>query len=131
MGSLQSKSINSITVEGLHLRRVGSNLTITLAVATVILFFPTFSFSLWTFLLYYLIKTPLTKTCTVKNMKTGEKFKMLKSEYREYSNELKKQMKSKENKVHSLDELKTRERIELMDKKAEMLSEITKNTTKK
>ncbi|MEE8670420.1 MAG: HIRAN domain-containing protein [Heyndrickxia coagulans] len=82
----------------LVLRRLNSRLDIGLTVAAILLFLPTFTLSLWLLLVYLAIKEAVTKTCLVKNVATGEKFKVMKSEFKQY----KKMVKNKEKEVRNI-----------------------------
>ncbi|WP_018664632.1 HIRAN domain-containing protein [Heyndrickxia acidiproducens] len=82
----------------LVLRRLNSGLDIGLTVAAILLFLPTFTLSLWLLLIYLAIKESVIKTCLVKNVATGEKFKVMKSEFKQY----KRMVKNKEKEVRNI-----------------------------
>lgn len=66
-----------------------------LAVLAIVFVIPTFSISLLLFCIYYVVKSLVTKTYLVKNVATGEKFKVNKQDFRQY----KKEFKAKEKEV--------------------------------
>lgn len=82
----------------LVLRRLNSGVDIGLTIAAFLLILPTFTLSLWLLLIYLTIKEACTKTCLVKNVATGEKFSVMKSEFKQY----KRMVKSKEKEVRSI-----------------------------
>ncbi|MDC2863878.1 hypothetical protein [Bacillus sp. BP-3] len=61
----------------------------------------TLGLSLILFAIIYVIKEALTKTCLVKNVATGEKFRVDKNEFKQY----KKSFKSKEKEVRKISDL--------------------------
>lgn len=68
------------------------------SIAAIILAIPTFSISCILFLIYFM---SLTKTYLVKNVATGEKFKVDKQDFKQY----KKECKVKEKEVRKISDL--------------------------
>ncbi|MDZ5606346.1 hypothetical protein U2I54_04305 [Bacillus pseudomycoides] len=85
----------------LVLKPIYSTLDTWLIVIAVILFIPTFTFSLVAFLVYYYTKFFFIKTRLVKNVATGEKFYVDKQEFKQY----KKDFKKKEKQVRKISDL--------------------------
>ncbi|PFZ03911.1 hypothetical protein COL60_24885 [Bacillus pseudomycoides] len=85
----------------LVLKPIYSTLDTWLMVIAVILFIPTFTFSLVAFLIYYYTKAIFTKTQLVKNVATGEEFYVDKQDFKEY----KKVFKAKEKQVRKISDL--------------------------
>lgn len=85
----------------LILKPIYSSVDVALIVFAVILFIPTFTFSLVTFLVYYYTKFFFMKTRLVKNVATGEKFYVDKEEFKQY----KKDFKKKEKQVRKISDL--------------------------
>ncbi|MBJ7946740.1 hypothetical protein [Bacillus cereus group sp. N24] len=83
------------------LKPIYSSLDTALIVLAVILFIPTFTFSLVAFLVYYYTKFFLMNTRLVKNIATGEKFYVDKQEFKRY----KKDFKKKEKQVRRISDL--------------------------
>ncbi|EOP36302.1 hypothetical protein IKI_04399 [Bacillus toyonensis] len=77
----------------LILKPIYSSVDVALIVFAVILFIPTFTFSLVAFLVYYYTKFFFMKTRLVKNVATGEKFYVDKQEFKQYKNDFKKKEK--------------------------------------
>ncbi|WP_439741198.1 hypothetical protein [Bacillus pseudomycoides] len=106
VGSLQRmqqlEQAQAAAGERLVLKRANTTLDTWLAVIAVILFIPTFTFSLVALLIYYFTKEFFAKTCLVKNIATGEKFYVDKQEFKQY----KKDFKSKEKQVRKISDLK-------------------------
>ncbi|MGG1691864.1 hypothetical protein G4D61_11020 [Bacillus ginsengihumi] len=84
----------------------------------VTLAIPTLSLSCWALIVYFAIKEMVRKTYLVRNVATGGKFRVYKDDFKQY----KKQFKHKEKEIRTILDL---------EKKAEMLSEIVKDTTEK
>ncbi|MFK4293735.1 hypothetical protein ABH955_005042 [Bacillus sp. RC240] len=80
------------------LQRMFTGLDITLFIIALILGIPTFSISCILFLIYYF---SITKTYLVKNVATGEKFKVDKQDFKQY----KKEFKAKEKEVRKISDL--------------------------
>ncbi|WJE51101.1 hypothetical protein QRE66_17520 [Bacillus cereus] len=85
----------------LVLKPIYSSLDTALMVVAVILFIPTFTFSLVAFLIYYYTKAIFMNTHLVKNVATGEKFYVDKQEFKQY----KKDFKAKEKQVRRISDL--------------------------
>lgn len=85
----------------LVLKPIYSSVDVVLIVFAVILFIPTFTFSLVAFLVYYYTKFFFMKTRLVKNVATGEKFYVDKQEFKQY----KKDFKKKEKQVRKISDL--------------------------
>ncbi len=77
----------------LILKPIYSSVDVALIVFAVILFIPTFTFSLVAFLVYYYLKFFFMKTRLVKNVATGEKFYVDKQEFKQYKKDFKKKIK--------------------------------------
>ncbi|MFE4764281.1 hypothetical protein [Bacillus mycoides] len=82
----------------LVLQRVPTGLDAVLFIAAIILGIPTFSISCILFLIYYL---SIVKTYTVKNVATGEKFKVDKQDFKQY----RKECKAKKKEVRKISDL--------------------------
>ena len=82
----------------LVLKRLNSGLDIGLTIAAIILVIPTLSISFWLLLIYLAVKEAFTKTYLVKNVATGEKFRVQKVEFKQY----KKEWKNKEKEIRSI-----------------------------
>ncbi|MGE6344074.1 hypothetical protein ACQKIY_05830 [Bacillus mycoides] len=80
------------------LQRILTGLDILLFIAALILAIPTFSISCILFLIYFF---SITKTYLVKNVATGEKFKVDKQDFKQY----KKEVKAKEKEVRKISDL--------------------------
>ncbi|MFK4465036.1 HIRAN domain-containing protein [Bacillus sp. RC252] len=87
----------------LILKRVSSTLDIWIFILAVLLFIPTLGFSLMLAPFVYFGKELFTKTCMVKNVATGEKFKVDKQDFKQY----KKAFKAKEKQVRRISDLET------------------------
>ncbi|MGG0152316.1 HIRAN domain-containing protein [Bacillus mycoides] len=87
----------------LILKRVSSTLDIWIFILAVLLFIPTIGFSLMLAPFVYFGKELFTKTCMVKNVATGEKFKVDKQDFKQY----KKAFKAKEKQVRRISDLET------------------------
>lgn len=74
------------------LKRVNSSLEIIMFIPGLFLAFSTFTLTFWIYFFYFLIKEYTAKTYLVKNMDTGEKFRVDKQEFKQY----KKAFRSKE-----------------------------------
>jgi len=85
----------------LILKPIYSSVDVALIVFAVILFIPTFTFSLVAFLVYYYTKFFFMKTRLVKNVATGEKFYVDKEDFKQY----KKDFKKKEKQVRQISDL--------------------------
>lgn len=85
----------------LVLKRVNTTLDTWLAVIAVILFIPTFTFSLVALVIYYFTKEFFMKTCLVKNVANGEKFYVDKQDFKQY----KRNFKKKEKQVKKISDL--------------------------
>ena len=70
----------------LVLQRIPTGLEVILFFVAIILAIPTFSISCILFLIYFM---SLTKTYLVKNVATGEKFKVSKEDFKQYRKEAK------------------------------------------
>ncbi|MEK4605478.1 hypothetical protein MHH42_32085 [Bacillus sp. FSL L8-0099] len=66
------------------LKRVNSGLEIVMFSTGLFLALPTFTVSFWIYFLYFLIKEYTAETYLVKNMDTGEKFRVNKQEFKQY-----------------------------------------------
>ncbi|CAI8713338.1 MULTISPECIES: hypothetical protein [Bacillus] len=66
------------------LKRVNSGLEIVMFITGVFLALSTFTLSFWIYFFYFLIKEYTAKTYLVKNMDTGEKFRVDKQEFKQY-----------------------------------------------
>ncbi|HHX7186633.1 TPA: hypothetical protein ACVG9G_000445 [Bacillus thuringiensis] len=73
-----------------------------LAVLAIVFVIPTFSISLVLFCIYYVVKSLVTNTYLVKNVATGEKFRVDKQDFKQY----KKNFKKKEKQVRRISDLK-------------------------
>lgn len=80
------------------LQRVPTGLDVLLFLITFILAIPTFSVSCILFLIYYL---SIVKTYSVKNVATGEKFRVSKQDFKQY----KKEFKANEKEVRKISDL--------------------------
>lgn len=80
------------------LQRMLTGLDIVLFITALILAIPTFSISCILFLIYFL---SITKTYLVKNVATGEKFRVNKQDFKQY----KKEFKAKEKEVRKISDL--------------------------
>ncbi|PFL13998.1 hypothetical protein COJ07_29200 [Bacillus cereus] len=85
----------------LVLKPIYSSVDVALIIVAVILFIPTFTFSLVAFLVYYYTKFFFMKTRLVKNVATGEKFYVDKEDFKQY----KKDFKKKEKQVRRISDL--------------------------
>lgn len=85
----------------LVLKPIYSSVDVALIIVAVILFIPTFTFSLVAFLVYYYTKFFFMKTRLVKNVATGEKFYVDKEEFKQY----KRSLKNKEKQVRRISDL--------------------------
>lgn len=99
----QLEQDQAATGKHLVLKPIYSTLDAALLIVSVILFIPTFTFSVVAFLIYYYTKAFFTKTCLVKNVATGEKFRVDKQDFKQY----KKEAKSKEKQVRRISDLET------------------------
>lgn len=86
----------------LVLKRQNSTLDTVLAVVAFLLVIPTFTISFLVFFIYLTIKEFSTKTYLVKNIATGEKFRVKKEDFKQY----KKEMKGKEIEVKNISDMK-------------------------
>ncbi|EEM07626.1 hypothetical protein bmyco0003_57090 [Bacillus pseudomycoides] len=106
VGSLQRmqqlEQAQAASGKRLVLKPIYSTLDTWLIVIAVILFIPTFTFSLVAFLIYYYTKAFFIRTQLVKNVATGEKFYVDKQDFKQY----KKDFKSKEKQVRKISDLK-------------------------
>lgn len=66
------------------LKRVNSGLEIVIFITGLFLALPTFTLSFWIYFFYFLIREYTAKTYLVKNMDTGEKFRVDKQEFKQY-----------------------------------------------
>jgi hypothetical protein len=73
-----------------------------LGIIALLLTIPTLSISLWLFVAYALIKELTCKTYLVKNIATGEQFRVDKNEFKQY----KREFKMKEKDVRKISDLK-------------------------
>ncbi|MBE5107918.1 hypothetical protein IGI01_22505 [Bacillus thuringiensis] len=80
------------TDQKLILKRVNSGLEIIMFITGVFLVLPTATLSFWVYFFYFLIKEYTAKTYLIKNMDTGEKFRVNKQEFKQYKNHLKKKI---------------------------------------
>ncbi|EJR67377.1 hypothetical protein COM24_10400 [Bacillus toyonensis] len=80
------------------LQRMLTGLDILLFIAALILAIPTFSISCILFLIYFF---SITKTYLVKNVATGEKFRVSKQDFKQY----KKEFKAKEKEIRKISDL--------------------------
>ncbi|MED2184068.1 HIRAN domain-containing protein [Bacillus wiedmannii] len=87
----------------LILKRVNSTLDIWIFILAFLLFIPTLGFSLMLAPFVYFGKEFFIKTCMVKNVATGEKFKVDKQDFKQY----KKDFKAKEKQVRRISDLET------------------------
>ncbi len=85
----------------LILKPIYSSVDVALLIVAVILFIPTFTFSLLAFLVYYYTKFFFMKTRLVKNVATGEKFYVYKEDFKQY----KKDFKKKEKQIRKISDL--------------------------
>lgn len=85
----------------LILKPIYSSVDAALIIVAVILFIPTFTFSLVAFLVYYYTKFFFMKIRLVKNVATGEKFYVDKEDFKQY----KKNFKKKEKQVRKISDL--------------------------
>lgn len=86
----------------LVLHRTSTGLEVGLAIGAFILLLPTLTLSAWAYAIYYFIKEVNATTYLVKNVATGEKFRVDKEEFKQY----KKNFKEKEKEVRSISDLK-------------------------
>ncbi|WP_342046006.1 hypothetical protein [Bacillus sp. OTU530] len=119
IGMQQIQQAETATGKRLVLKRQFSRLDIGLAVAAILLFLPTLTISFWLFFIYLAIKEGVAKTYLVKNVVTGEKFRVTKQEFKQY----KKQQKNKEKEVKSITNQPVIETVTNITTK----SEVTKN----
>jgi hypothetical protein len=82
----------------LVLKRLNTRFDIVLIIVLIILAIPTFTITFWLLFIYLLLKEIIIKTYLVKNVATGEKFMVSKSEYKQY----KKELKNKEKEVRNI-----------------------------
>lgn len=82
----------------LVLQRVPTGLDVALFIVAIILAIPTFSISCILFLIYFI---SLTKTYLVKNVATGEKFRVDKNDFKQY----KREYKAKKKEVRKISDL--------------------------
>ncbi|MFK4468488.1 hypothetical protein [Bacillus sp. RC252] len=94
----QLQQSEAIAGKRIVLQRMFTGLDITLFIIALILGIPTFSISCILFLIYYF---SITKTYLVKNVATGEKFKVDKQDFKQY----KKEFKAKEKEVRKISDL--------------------------
>lgn len=66
------------------LKRVNSGLEIVMFIIGVFLAPLTFTLSFWVYFFYFFIREYTAKTYLVKNMNTGEKFRVDKQEFKQY-----------------------------------------------
>ncbi|EOP60341.1 hypothetical protein IKQ_05985 [Bacillus cereus VDM053] len=87
--SLQSiQQDEVITEQKLVLKRVNSCLEIVMFSTGLLLALPTFTVSFWIYFFYFLIKEYTAKTYLVKNVATGEKFRVNKQKFKQYKKEV-------------------------------------------
>lgn len=87
--SLQSTQQNEvITEKKLTLKRVNSGLEILMFSTGLLLILPTSTLSFWIYFLYFLIREYTAKTYLVKNVATGEKFRVNKQKFKQYKEEV-------------------------------------------
>ncbi|WP_170957392.1 HIRAN domain-containing protein [Bacillus thuringiensis] len=98
----QLEQAQSAAGKRLVLKRVHTKENI-FGILAIILVIPTLTISLWIYLIYFGIKELITKTYLVKNVATGEKFKVDKQEFKQY----KKAFKAKEKQVRKISDLET------------------------
>ncbi|MGI2731711.1 HIRAN domain-containing protein [Bacillus cytotoxicus] len=98
----QLEQAQSAAGKRLVLKRVHTKENI-FGILAIILVIPTLTISLWIYLIYFGIKELITKTYLVKNVATGEKFRVDKQEFKQY----KKAFKAKEKQVRKISDLET------------------------
>ncbi|MBK5428576.1 Uncharacterized protein BWINRA5_04188 [Bacillus mycoides] len=94
----QFQQSEAVAGKRIVLQRMFTGLDITLFIIALILGIPTFSISCILFFIYYF---SITKTYLVKNVATGEKFKVDKQDFKQY----KKEFKAKEKEVRKISDL--------------------------
>ncbi|MFK4308946.1 hypothetical protein ABH957_003623 [Bacillus sp. RC242] len=99
----QLEQAQAATGKRLILKRVNSTLDIWIFILAFLLFIPTLGFSLMLAPFVYFGKELFIKTCMVKNVVTGEKFKVEKQDFKQY----KKAFKAKEKQVRKIADLET------------------------
>ncbi|MEH7448923.1 hypothetical protein ABWK26_12825 [Bacillus toyonensis] len=80
----QLQQEEAATGQKIVLKRVNSGLEIVMFSTGLFLALPTFTVSFWIYFFYFLIKEYTAKTYLVKNMDTGEKFRVNKQEFQQY-----------------------------------------------
>lgn len=98
----QLEQAQSAAGKRLILKRIHTKENI-FGILAIILVIPTLTISLWIYLIYFGIKELITKTYLVKNVATGEKFRVDKQEFKQY----KKAFKAKEKQVRRISDLET------------------------
>ncbi|MBJ8054700.1 hypothetical protein JDS87_22820 [Bacillus cereus] len=94
----QLQQSEAATGKRIVLQRTPTGLDAVLFITAFILAIPTFSISCILFLIYYL---SIVKTYSVKNVATGEKFRVDKKDFKQY----KKEFKAKEKEVRNISDL--------------------------
>jgi predicted membrane protein len=82
----------------LVLKRLNTRFDIVLLIIAILLVIPTLTISFWFLFVYLLIKEISVKTYLVKNVATGEKFRVNKDDFKQY----KKQWKNTEKEVRKI-----------------------------
>lgn len=89
----QLQQAQAATGKRLILKRINPTLDIWLIVIGVILFIPTLGWSLILYALFFGIRELFAKTYLVKNVATGEKFRVDKQDFKQYRRDFKKKEK--------------------------------------
>ncbi|AJA22105.1 TPA: hypothetical protein ACR3Z0_006278 [Bacillus thuringiensis] len=97
----QLEQAQAATGKRLILKRINPTLDIWLIVIGFILFIPTLGWSLILYALFFGIREFFSKTYLVKNVATGEKFRVDKQDFKQY----KKSFKKKEKQVRRISDL--------------------------
>jgi UPF0716 family protein affecting phage T7 exclusion len=99
MGQMQQAEAAS--GKRLVLRRMESKLDIAIIIVAILLIIPTLTFSILAWLIYFLIREATIKTYIVKNVATGERFRVRKEDFKQY----KKEWKNREKQIRNISDL--------------------------
>ncbi|MGH1327115.1 HIRAN domain-containing protein [Bacillus pretiosus] len=99
----QLEQAQSAAGKRLVLKRVIPKVDVIILAITFLLAVPTLTLSLWIWAIYFSIKEFMIKTYLVKNVVTGEKFRVEKQDFKQYKRDFKK----KEKQVRRISDLET------------------------
>ncbi|HDR7631588.1 TPA: hypothetical protein QCX75_000243 [Bacillus mycoides] len=97
----QLKQAEAAAGNKLILKRTDTKLEIALTAVAILLSIPTLGISLLLFLIYFLLREFAFKTYLVKNVATGETFRVDKQDFKQY----KREFKAKEKEVRKISDL--------------------------